>query len=104
MDATTHLIENKDATTDDLMQFIKGPDFPTGAVMYGEKDIHHAYATGRGGIVVRGEAEIVEDKKGQFQIIITSIPFRVNKSDLIVKIADLVREKSIEGIRGLRDE
>ena len=104
VDATTHLIENKDATTDDLMQFIKGPDFPTGAVMYGEKDIHHAYATGRGGIVVRGEAEIVEDKKGQFQIVITSIPFRVNKSDLIVKIADLVREKSIEGIRGLRDE
>ena len=104
VDATTHLIENKDATTDDLMQFIKGPDFPTGAVMYGEKDIHHAYATGRGGIVVRGEAEIIEDKKGQFQIIISSIPFRVNKSDLIVKIADLVREKSIEGIRGLRDE
>jgi len=104
VDATAHLIEHKDATTDDLMQFIKGPDFPTGAVMYGEKDIHHAYATGRGGIVVRGEAEIVEDKKGQFQIVITSIPFRVNKSDLIVKIADLVREKSIEGIRGLRDE
>src|ERR1035437_1113322 len=104
VDATIHLIENKDATTDDLMQFIKGPDFPTGAVMYGEKDIHHAYATGRGGIVVRGEAEIIEDKKGQFQIIISSIPFRVNKSDLIVKIADLVREKSIEGIRGLRDE
>ena len=93
VDATTHLIENKDATTEDLMQFIKGPDFPTGAVMYGEKDIHHAYATGRGGIVVRGEAEIIEDKKGQFQIIITSIPFRVNKSELIIKIADLVREK-----------
>ncbi len=104
VDATTHLIENKDATTDDLMQFIKGPDFPTGAIMYGENDIRHAYSTGRGGIVVRGEAEIIEDKKGQFQIIITSIPFRVNKSDLIVKIADLVRDKSIDGIRGLRDE
>ncbi len=104
VDATVHLLENKDATTEDLFQFIKGPDFPTGAVMYGEKDIHHAYATGRGGVVVRGEAEIVEDKKGQFQIIITSIPYRVNKSELIIKIADLVREKIIEGVRGLRDE
>ena len=104
IDATVHLLENKDATMDDLFTYIKGPDFPTGAVMYGEKDIHHAYSTGRGGIVVRGEAEIVEDKKGQFQIIITSIPYRVNKSDLIMRIADLVREKSIEGIKGLRDE
>lgn len=104
IDATTHLIENKDATTNDLLEFIKGPDFPTGAVMYGEKDIHHAYSTGRGGILVRGEAEIVEDKKGQFQIIITSIPYRVNKAELIIRIADLVREKAIEGIKGLRDE
>ncbi|MEI8328320.1 MAG: DNA gyrase subunit A [Candidatus Taylorbacteria bacterium] len=104
VDATVYLLENKDATTEDLFQFIKGPDFPTGAVMYGEKDIHHAYATGRGGVTVRGEAEIVEDKKGQFQIIITSIPYRVNKSELIIKIADLVREKIIEGVKGLRDE
>ncbi len=104
VDATVHLLENKEATTEDLFQFIKGPDFPTGAIMYGEKDIHHAYATGRGGVTVRGEAEIVEDKKGQFQIIITSIPYRVNKSELIIKIADLVREKVIEGVKGLRDE
>lgn len=104
IDATTHLIENKDATTDDLLQFIKGPDFPTGGIMYGEKDIQHAYSTGRGGIVVRGEAEIVEDKKGQFQIVISSIPYRVNKAELIIKIADLVRDKAIEGIKGLRDE
>lgn len=104
VDATVHLIENKDATTEDLMQFIKGPDFPTGAVMYGEKDIRHAYTTGRGGITVRGEAEIVEDKKGQFQIIISSIPYRVNKAELIMKIADLVREKVIEGVKALRDE
>ena len=104
VDATTHLIENKDATTEDLMNFIKGPDFPTGAVMFGEKDIQHAYSTGRGGIVVRGEAEIVEDKKGQFQIIISSIPYRVNKAELIMKIADLVRDKVVEGIKGLRDE
>ena len=104
IDATVHIIENKDATNEDLLQFIKGPDFPTGGIMYGEKDIQHAYSTGRGGIVVRGEAEIVEDKKGQFQIVISSIPYRVNKSDLIIKIADLVRDKAIEGIRGLRDE
>jgi len=104
IDATVHLIENKDATTEDLLQFIKGPDFPTGAVIYGQKDISHAYANGRGGVVVRGEAEVIEDKKGQFQIIITSIPYRVNKSELIIKIADLVREKQLEGIKGLRDE
>ncbi len=104
VDATVHLIDNKDATTEDIFQFIKGPDFPTGATIFGEKDIHHAYATGRGGMTVRGEAEIMEDKKGQFQIIISSIPFRVNKSELIIKIADLVREKVIEGVKGLRDE
>ncbi len=104
VDATVHIIDNPDSTTDDLFQFIKGPDFPLGAVIYGEKDIHHAYTTGRGSITVRGEAEIVEDKKGQFQIVISSIPFRVNKSELIIKIADLVREKVIEGVKGLRDE
>jgi DNA gyrase subunit A len=104
VDATVHLVDNKDATNEDLFQYIKGPDFPTGAVIYGEKDIHHAYATGRGGITVRGEAEIVEDKKGQFQIVISSIPYRVNKSELIIRMADLVRDKVIEGVRGLRDE
>lgn len=104
IDATVHLVDNKDATTEDLMQFIKGPDFPTGAVMYGQKDILQAYTTGRGGIVVRGEAEITEDKKGTTQIIITSIPYRVNKAELIIRIADLVREKIVEGIKGIRDE
>ncbi len=104
VDATVHLIDNKEATTEDMLKFIKGPDFPTGAIMYGEKDIHHAYTTGRGGIVVRGEAEIIEDKKGQYQIIITSIPYRVNKAELIMRIADLVRDKVIEGVRALRDE
>ncbi|MFA6553937.1 MAG: DNA gyrase subunit A [Candidatus Paceibacterota bacterium] len=104
VDATAYLLENKDATTEDLTQFIKGPDFPTGAIMYGQKDILHTYTTGRGGITVRGEAEIIEDKKGQFQIVITSIPYRVNKADLITRIADLVREKIVEGVRALRDE
>ena len=104
VDATIHILENKDATTEDLLQFIKGPDFPTGAIMYGEKDIRHAYSTGRGGITVRGEAEIIEDKKGQYQIVITSIPYRVNKAELIIRIADLHRDKIVEGIKAIRDE
>jgi len=104
LDATTHLIENGDSTTEDLMQFIKGPDFPTGGIAYGHKDMLHAYGSGRGGVVCRGEAEIIEHKDGNFQIIITSIPFRVNKSNLIVAIAELVQEKKLDGIKGLRDE
>lgn len=103
VDATIHLIENPDAVSEDLLQFVKGPDFPTGGVVFGEKDMKHAYTTGRGGVVVRGEAEIIEEKNIS-QIIITSLPYRVNKADLIVKIADLVREKKLEGIKGLRDE
>ncbi|MFM2383516.1 MAG: hypothetical protein RIQ72_88 [Candidatus Parcubacteria bacterium] len=104
VDATTHLIDNEDATTSDLLEFIKGPDFPTGGIAYGASDIAHAYTHGRGGVVVRGEAEIVEEKAGQSKIIITSIPYRVNKSSLIETIADLVREKKLEGIKDLRDE
>ncbi len=104
LDATNYLIENDDATTEDLMQFIKGPDFPTGGIAYGNKDMLHAYSSGRGGVVCRGEAEIVEEKGGNFSIIITSIPFRVNKANLIMAIAELVQEKKLEGIKGLRDE
>lgn len=104
VNATLHLIDNKDATTEDLLQFVKGPDFPTGGIVYGEKDMAHAYTTGRGGVVTRGEAEIVEQKSGVAQIIITSIPYRVNKSTLIESIAELVQEKKLEGIKGLRDE
>lgn len=104
LDATLHLIENGDATTEELMQHIKGPDFPTGGIVYGQADLVHAYSTGRGGIVTRGEAEIIEHKSGTFQIVITSIPYRVNKADLISSIAELVQEKKIEGIKGLRDE
>lgn len=104
MDALTYMTDNPDATTEDLMQFIKGPDFPTAGIIFNEKDIKHAYASGRGGVMLRGEAEIVETKAGTFQIIISSIPYQVNKSDLIVKIADLVREKKVEGIRDIRDE
>src|SRR3989344_2827248 len=103
VDATLHLIEDGDSTTEDLMQFVKGPDFPTGGIAYNFKDMLHAYGTGRGGVVCRGEAEIVE-QKGGFQIIITSIPYRVNKSNLIMSIAELVQEKKLDGVKGLRDE
>ncbi len=102
--AAIHLIENPDATTEDLMQFVQGPDFPTGCIAFNQTDIKHAYSTGRGPVVVRGDAEIVEGKKGDYQIIVTSIPYRVVKADLITKIADLVHEKKLEGIRDIRDE
>ena len=104
VDATVHLIDNPEASTEDLLEFVQGPDFPTGAIAYNAKDMAHAYATGRGPVVVRGQAEITEDKKGNTIIVITSIPYRVNKSDLIVAIADLVRDKKLEGVRDIRDE
>ncbi len=102
--ATVHLIDNPGATTDDLLSFVKGPDFPLGGIAFNQTDIKHAYGSGRGPVVVRGEAEIVDDGKKDTRIIITSIPYRVNKSELIARIADLVQEKKIEGIRDLRDE
>jgi DNA gyrase subunit A len=103
-EAAVHLIENPEATTEDLLQFVQGPDFPTGCIAFNKKDIAAAYTTGRGPVVVRGNAEIVEGKKGDYQIIITSIPYRVVKADLITKVADLVQEKKLEGIRDIRDE
>jgi DNA gyrase subunit A len=101
--ATTRLIDEPSSTTEDLLEDVKGPDFPLGAIAFNQADIKTAYATGRGGVVVRGEAEIVEDKKRTL-IVITSIPYRVNKADLITRIADLVRDKKLEGIKDLRDE
>ncbi len=99
-----HLIDHPEATIDDLMKYIKGPDFPTSGIIYDNNAIKTAYSTGRGGIVMRARAEIEERKSGRFQIIITEIPYQVNKSDLITKIADLVRDKKIVGISDLRDE
>lgn len=103
LDASMYLIENKEADVSDLIKFVKGPDFPTGGVIYNERDIVNAYATGRGPIIIRGKADIIEEKKG-FQIIVTEIPYQVNKAELIMKIADLVKEKKIEGIKDIRDE
>ncbi len=102
--ATVHLIENPEATTDDLLEFVKGPDFPLGGIAFNQADIKHAYGSGKGPVVVRGDAEIVDDGKKDTSIIITSIPYRVNKSELIIRIAELVQEKKLEGIRDLRDE
>ena len=102
--AIDHLIENPEASVEDLMQFVKGPDFPTGGIIYDKKDILAAYSTGKGGVVIRGKADIEEEKNGGFRIIVTEIPYQVNKADLVEKIADLVREKKIEGIKALRDE
>jgi len=104
IDAVNHIIDNDDVTNEDLLQHIKGPDFPLGGLVYGKEDIRHAYATGRGGVVCRGHAEIVETKADQFQIIITSLPYRVVKAYLIEAIAEHVQEKRVEGIKGMRDE
>ncbi len=104
LDATVHLLDHPKATTEDLTQFIKGPDFPTGGLIFNEKDIFSAYATGRGGIVTRGEVEIVETTSEHYQIVISSIPYQVNKSELVSAMAALVTEKKIEGIRDIRDE
>ncbi len=102
--AINHLIDNPDATVEDLMEFVKGPDFPTGGIIYDKRDILNAYATGKGGIVMRGRADIKEDKGGSFQIIISELPYQVNKASLVEKIAELVKDKKLEGVKGLRDE
>jgi DNA gyrase subunit A len=104
IDATVYLIDNPDAPVKSLMKYIKGPDFPTGASIMGNDGIVKAYTTGRGSIVIRGKYEIEESKKGREAIIITEIPFQVNKAALITRIAELVNEKVIEGISELRDE
>lgn len=104
IDAEVHMIDNPDATLDDILQFVKGPDFPTGGVIYGKESIRTAYETGRGGVVTRGIANIEETSKGKQRIIISEIPYALNKETLLLKIVDLVREKKINGISDLRDE
>ncbi len=99
LDASIHLIDNPEASTLELMEFVKGPDFPTGGIIFDKKAIAEAYAAGRGKITMRGVAEVLEK-----QIIISEIPYQVNKSELIIKMASLVQEKRIEGIRDIRDE
>ncbi len=103
-DGITAMLDNPDIDVNELSQIVKGPDFPTGGIIYNKADIKQAYATGRGGIVMRAVTDIVEVKGGMHNIIITEVPFQVNKADMITKIADLVRDKKIEGIKDLRDE
>jgi DNA gyrase subunit A len=105
-EATIYLVDHPKSTTEDLFKFIKGPDFPTGGSIFNQREIIESYSQGRGPIVMRGKAEIVEQEKGgqKRQIIITEIPFQVQKSTLIEQIARLVQEKRIEGVRDLRDE
>jgi len=104
VDACVHLIENPDCEIDDLRQFVRGPDFPTGGFIFGRDGINDAYTNGRGRVVMRAKAEIEERDGGRERIIVTEIPFMVNKSRLIEQIAELVRDRKIEGISDLRDE
>jgi len=104
VDATIALIKNPQLRTDDLFQFVKGPDFPTGASMFGGSGIRDAYRTGRGSVTLRAKTEIETFKGDRERIIVTEIPYQVNKARLIEKIADLVKEKKLEGISDLRDE
>jgi DNA gyrase subunit A len=104
IDAISHLIDNPKATIEDLTQFVKGPDFPTGGIIYNKKDIIEAYRTGRGKILTRAKADICETKAGAFQIVITEMTYATNKAAMIEKMADLVHEGKIVGIKDIRDE
>lgn len=104
VDATVELIDNPEAKLEDLMKHLKGPDFPTGAVVYGGAPMIQAYRTGRGSVTMRAVTDIVETKRGRHQIVISEIPYGVNKASMIEKIAELVKEKKITSIADLRDE
>ena len=103
-DATVALIDNPEITTEELLQYVKGPDFPTGGIVVGSEGIKNAYATGHGRIIVRGRHVFEESKQGYEQIVIEEIPYQVNKSSLVAKIAELVGERKLEGIRDLSDQ
>ena len=104
VDACAAMIDNPDITIDELMNYIPGPDFPTGGVIMGDVGIRHAYFTGRGKILVRAKSEIEQYKADRSRIIVTEIPYQVNKAKLVEKIAELVHEKRVDGISDLRDE
>lgn len=102
--AVIALLDNPEATLDDLLEYVQGPDFPTGATMYGAKDLKAVYSTGKGGVVVRADGEVIEGKKGTHKIIFKNVPYMTNKATLLEKIALLVRDKKLDGIKDLRDE
>jgi len=103
VDGIIAAIDNPEITIDELMEFIKAPDFPTGGIIYGMNGVKEAFHTGRGRVVLRAKAEIESDSAGRERIIVTEIPYQVNKANLIVKIADLVNEERVKGISGVRD-
>ena len=104
IDGIHHLIDHPEASIEDLAEFVQGPDFPTGGIIYNKKDIVEAYKTGRGKILTRAKADILETKAGAFQIIITEMTYATNKATMIEKMADLVHEGKIVGIKDIRDE
>lgn len=104
VDAIFALLDNPEATTSDLLKYVKGPDFPTGGTIYAGENMRQAYSTGKGSVVMRAETNIEETKNGRFRIVVTEIPYAVNKANLVLKIADLAKEKKIPAISGLRDE
>ena len=104
IDGVCHMIDHPDCTVEDLMQFIKGPNFPTGAVILGKSGIHEAYRTGKGRIIVRAKTDIEPMGNGRDRIVVTEIPYMVNKARLVEKIAELVHEKRLEGVSDIRDE
>ncbi|HHZ81216.1 MAG TPA: DNA gyrase subunit A [Flavobacteriales bacterium] len=104
LDGVNHYIENEDCSVEDLMEFVKAPDFPTGGIIHGVTGVHEAFRTGRGKVVVRGRTHFEETKSGREVIIVNEIPYQVNKADMVRKTADLVNDKRIEGISEIRDE
>ena len=104
VDGIIHLIEKPQATVDDLIKFIPGPDFPTGGIIFDANEIKQMYATGKGGVVLRAKTEIVESQDDSFRILVTEVPYQINKAVVLEKIAELVKNKKLEGIKDLRDE
>ena len=104
IDAAVKMIEDKECTNEDLIKIVKGPDFPTGGIIMGKNNAKQAYRTGQGKVIIRSKAEIEESNRGKHQIIVTEIPYQVNKARMIEKIADLVKEKKLEGISDISDQ
>jgi len=104
LDAASYLIDRPKSDTEDIFKFVKGPDFPTGGAIFNRREIIETYSQGKGPIVIRGKSEIVENKTGRTQLIITEIPYQVQKSTLVKQFAELVQNKKIEGVKDIRDE
>ncbi|MDX9855021.1 MAG: DNA gyrase subunit A, partial [Tenuifilaceae bacterium] len=104
VDATCAYIDNREITIDELLRYVKGPDFPTGAIIYGIQGVKEAYHTGRGRVVIRSKTEVEQTSSGRTRIVVSEIPYMVNKAEMIKKIADLINEKKLDGISYINDE